>query len=332
MDDFEGSPSSRQPIRDLGLTIPGTALEPILEEFVGELRAAGIAKLTPHFYLSMEWGVPLGSISIAIPFYLARPELAALQRARAGMVEGASRADILRYLRHEMGHVVNYAYRLYDDADWVKAFGSMTQPDVEDYRPVPFSTQFVRHLPGGYAQKHPDEDWSETFAVWMTPGARWREDYADWPDALAKLEFVDRTIRAIGDTPPLIDQTDLDEDVDRIEQSLFDVYGALGESNESFPPGLDGALRAIFDDLPRGSAHAADLLIELVPDLATNVYRWTGHFPEKTRALVGHLARRAADLGLGYDAAAKNDAIIAITTLVTAMAMSHVQHGSYSPA
>ena len=65
---------------------------------------------------------------------------------------------------------VNYAYKLYDDESWVKLFGSITQHYREDYRPQPFSRRFVRHLPGWYAQKHPDEDWAETFAVWMTPG------------------------------------------------------------------------------------------------------------------------------------------------------------------
>ena len=56
--------------------------------------------------------------------------------------------------------------------EWVEHFGSITQPYLEEYRPEPFSRRFVRHLPGWYAQKHPDEDWAETFAVWMTPGLR----------------------------------------------------------------------------------------------------------------------------------------------------------------
>jgi hypothetical protein len=114
--------------------------------------------------------VPFGTVSIAIPFYLARTELTNLHRDRHGHVEGTSRSDILRYLRHEMGHVVNYAYQLYEQEEWVKHFGSITQPYEEEYRPEPFSRRFVRHLPGWYAQKHPDEDWAETFAVWMTPG------------------------------------------------------------------------------------------------------------------------------------------------------------------
>src|SRR6476469_2143685 len=111
------------PIRDLGLTIAGTRLEPILGEFEGELRAAGLTRVRPRFYLSTEWGVPFETIAIAIPFYLVRPELAELHGDRTGLVEGVDRDDILRYLRHEMGHVINYAYRLYDRPDWVEMFG-----------------------------------------------------------------------------------------------------------------------------------------------------------------------------------------------------------------
>src|SRR5205807_2605870 len=161
-------------------------------------------KLQPHFYLSTEWGVPFGTVAVAIPFYLARPDLTVMQAERAGFVEGISRADILRYLRHEMGHVVNYAYMLYDDAEWVERFGSITQPYEDEYRPEPFSRRFVRHLPGWYAQKHPDEDWAETFAVWLTPGRNWQEDYASWPTALAKLTFCDRRMKELSDREPAV--------------------------------------------------------------------------------------------------------------------------------
>src|SRR5690242_16808198 len=127
------------PIRDLRLTIAGTPLEPILAEFERELNRAGVRKVRPHFYLSTEWGVPWGTVSIAIPFYLARRDLTDLHAERSGFVEGTGRADILRYLRHEMGHVVNYAYQLYEQQEWVKHFGSISQPYVEEYRPTPFS-------------------------------------------------------------------------------------------------------------------------------------------------------------------------------------------------
>ena len=194
------------PIRDLGLTIAGTPLQPIIEEFRDELRRAGITRVRPRFYLSTEWGVPFETIAIAIPFYLARPDLTALHAERVGLVEGFDRADILRYLRHEMGHVVNYAYRLYDEEEWVKQFGSITQPYAEEYRPEPFSRRYVRHLPGWYAQKHPDEDWSETFAVWMTPGLDWRAEYGGWPVAGAKLQYCDRVMQGLSGPRPGGDQ------------------------------------------------------------------------------------------------------------------------------
>src|SRR3982750_23073 len=201
------------PIRDLGLTIEGTRLEPILSECMEEVRRAGITRVRPRFYLSTEWGVPFETIAIAIPFYLARPDLTALHAERVGHVEGFDRVDILRYLHHEMGHVINYAYPLYDQGEGVKEFGSITQPYEEHYRPEPFSRRYVRHLPGWYAQKHPDEDWAETFAVWMTPDLDWRAGYAARPEALAKLQYCDHTVRALADRDPLLTAVDADEDV-----------------------------------------------------------------------------------------------------------------------
>src|SRR5918994_2534432 len=236
------------PIRDLGLKIAGTRLEPVIDEFRAEAARAGITVI-PRFHLSTEWGVPFGTVVIGIPFYLAHPELTALHGEQVGHIEGFNRTDILRYLRHEMGHVVNYAYRLYDREGWVKLFGSITQPYREEYRPQPFSRRFVRHLPGWYAQKHPDEDWSETFAVWMTPGLDWRKEYSGWPVAAAKLFYCDRVMTALRERDPVVTDVELDEDVADIEYSLGHYYRddpiGLGE----VPPGLDGAIRAIFEDL-----------------------------------------------------------------------------------
>ncbi len=328
--------SPSQPLRDLGLKIAGTDLEPILAEFQKELEQAGIRQVRPHFYLSTEWGVPFDTIAIAIPFYLARPDLKSLHAERAGFVEGVSRADILRYLRHEMGHVINYAYQLYDEPEWVERFGSITQPYEEEYRPEPFSRRFVRHLPGWYAQKHPDEDWAETFAVWMTPGRDWRKEYADWPTALAKLEYCDRRMKELGDQPPRVHAIELDEDVGELTTTLEEFYGTSAGS-EAMPPGLDGALQSIFEELgthdeqPAGTTPkpAADLIRRLRNDLATTVFRWTGHFPERTRPLLAHLARRSEELQLVYPAEREEHAVLALTSLVTALAMNHITRGSY---
>ncbi|HEY8519259.1 MAG TPA: putative zinc-binding metallopeptidase [Gammaproteobacteria bacterium] len=325
------------PIRDLGLTIDGTRLAPVIEEFLAELRAKGITRVTPTFYLSTEWGVSFGTVAIAIPFYLARPELTELHGEEVGHIEGFNRTDILRYLRHEMGHVINYAYRLYDEEAWVKLFGSITQPYLEDYRPQPFSKRFVRHLPGWYAQKHPDEDWAETFAVWMTPGKDWRADYAQFPTALAKLEYCDRKLQELAGRDPLVTSAEHDEDVVELDYSLADYYRRNAAPAEAGAAGIDGDLRAIFDDLSEtveGAAEtrpAAELIRRLERQLMADVFRWTGHFPEKTRALVRELARRAEALRQVYPRAAETQAIMGVTTLVTSLAMNYVHRGAYFP-
>ncbi|HLJ93874.1 MAG TPA: hypothetical protein VKU02_11865 [Gemmataceae bacterium] len=326
-------------LQDLGLTIQGSPLEPILNEFEAELQRAGIRRLQPRFYLSTEWGVPFHTVAIAIPFYLARSDLTALHAKRAGYVEGFSRSDILRYLRHEMGHVVNYGYRLYEQEDWIKQFGSITQPYEEDYRPEPFSRRYVRHLPGWYAQKHPDEDWSETFAVWMTPGLDWRADYAPWPEALAKLNYCDATMAKLVDRDPLVTTVDLDEDVQGLAYSIDQFYKGLGTGPAELPPGLDGALRTIFEDFARSEAGtsakppklASELIRQLEYELMGNVYRWTGHFPERTHTLLEHLMRRADSLQLAYLPEHELEATLAVTTLVTALAMNYVHRGTYLP-
>jgi len=322
------------PIRDLGLKIAGTRLEPVIDEFRAELAQCGL-RVVPRFHLSTEWGVPFGTVVIGIPFYLAHPDLTELHGEQVGHIEGFNRTDILRYLRHEMGHVVNYAYRLYDREAWVKLYGSITQPYREDYRPQPFSRRFVRHLPGWYAQKHPDEDWSETFAVWMTPQRDWRADYAQLPTALAKLEYCARTMAELGE--PLVTATELDEDVSGIHYSLAQYYESYSADSEAGAAGLDGDLRTIFEDLKdaEGSTQetrpAAELIRRHERQLMANVFRWTGHFPEKTRGLVRDLAKRAEALKQVYARGAEAEAVVAVTTLVTSLAMNFVHRGAYFP-
>ncbi len=328
------------PIRSLGLKIEGTPLEPVIAEFRRELEAAGIRKLKPHFYLTTQWIVHDDTIAIGIPFYLARPDLAALHAEKDGHLEGVGRVELLRYLRHEMGHVVNYAYQLYNREDWVQLFGSMTQPYEDEYRPQPFSRRFVRHLPGWYAQKHPDEDWAETFAVWMTPGSDWRTAYAAWPEALKKLDWCDRLMRELADREPVITALDLEEDVSNLTYSLADLYRewAFPETKME-APGLDGALRTIFEGLGEpadGTTEAprlpaADLIRKWEREIMADVYRWTGHFPERTRLLLRHLAERARELRQVYPADREPQALLALATLVTALAMNHVHRGSYFP-
>ncbi len=334
---FHEAQLHRRPIRDLHLKIEGTRLEPLVRRFERELEQAGIRRLRPHFHLSTEWGVPFNTIVIGVPFYLAHPELVAVHAEKVGHVEGTSDADILRYFRHEMGHVVNYAYKLYEDEEWVKLFGAITRPYVEDYRPEPFSARYVLHLPGWYAQKHPDEDWSETFAVWMTPGGDWRGQYRGWPGALAKLEYCDRTMSELADQEPLVSTIELDEDVGELAVSVEQYYGSHAEEVGPFPTGLEGSLRAMFEDWNRPEESdpsvpriaASELIHRLERPLMADVYRWTGHFPERTRLLLRRLAKCADELQQVYAQDRELEVAVALTSFVTSLAANYVHRGNY---
>jgi hypothetical protein len=326
------SPTPSTPIRDLGLTIAGTRLEAVLAQFDRELVQAGITKVRPRYYLSTEWGVPEATIAIAIPFYLVRPELTLIHAERACHVEGAGNKEILRYLRHEMGHVMNYAYRLHERRDWTERFGSMARPYEEEYRPRPFSREFVHHLPGWYAQKHPDEDWSETFAVWMTSDSDWRKEYAKWPGALRKLEYAARVLSEIRDREPVTTATDLDGDVASLSMSLAEFYQESGMPSER-PAGLDQMLTTLFlDGEPQKvSLAASDLLRRIERDLPGSVFHWTGHLPERTRWLLSQMAERADVLRLTFRVEREQELTIAVTSLVTALAMNWLHSGKYEP-
>jgi hypothetical protein len=97
---------------------------------------------------------------------------------------------------------------------------------------------------------------------------------------------------------------ELDEDVGDIEYSLGHYYRDEAIGLGEVPPGLDGAIRAIFEDLRPAMgeplAPAGALIRRMESDLLNNVFRWTGHFPERTRVLIRYLAERAEQLRGSY--------------------------------
>jgi hypothetical protein len=323
-------------ICDFDLKIEGRELEKVVERFRAELKERGIVKLQPAFYLTDEWGVPEGTVAIGIPFYLADKKLFAVhKRKRAGLVEGETDEDVLRYLRHEMGHVVNYAYRLYATQEWANLFGPMSRPYTEDYHVVPFSSEFVRHLPGGYAQKHPDEDWAETFAVWMTPALDWRTLYQDSPGALRKLEYCARTLERVCDVDPEVTNTEIDYDTRAIKTTVQEYYESIDLGEATIPRSLDGDLSAIFarhrDEAQAAPARgdAAQLLKRHGEFLANCVYRWTGVDPSLTAPIVAHLSRRASALELRYPLHARDEVLVELSGFLTALAMNYQYSGKF---
>jgi Putative zinc-binding metallo-peptidase len=307
-------------ISDLGLEIPGTRVERLVERLYAELAERGVS-FRPPVYLSDQWGCPDGTPLIGVPFYLADKRLERIEAEQAGAVEGDEEA--MRYLRHEAGHAVNYAFRLYDRADFANNFGDYARPYRERYAADPLSRDYVRHILGWYAQKHPDEDFAETFAVWLTPTLDWKSEYSGW-GALRKLEWMDRIMREIGPlSPPVPEISDDDLPVEAMDWTVSEHY-AIDE--ELFPVGdgrqFDGDLLRVFArpiDSPAGEA-AARFLSQHEGELVTRIAYWTSEAAPKIRALVRVLRDRSETLDLrvsGLEAAT----LIELTAFGTAVMM-----------
>lgn len=309
-------------ISELGLTIEGTAVERLVGQLHDELAARGLA-FRPPVYLSDQWGCPDGTPLIGVPFYLADPRLARIEEEVAIEVEGEK--DSMRYLRHEAGHAFNYAYRLYDRADWRQTFGPYSRPYRDRYRANPFSRDYVRHILGWYAQKHPDEDFAETFAVWLTPGLDWRREYAGWP-ALRKLEYVDAVMREVGDQQPEVPSPTPDDlPVEEMRYTVAEHYRSVEESipieDERH---FDGDLRTLFasaEEAPAGES-AALFVRRHRKEVVGRIAYWTGEGTGAVRAFVDFVADRAERLGLrvpGLEAAT----LIELTAFGTAVMMNY---------
>jgi hypothetical protein len=164
--------------------------------------------------------------SVGIPFYLASAPLGRIEKEQTGALED-TRA-IMQLLRHETGHAINYAFRLWERPDWREIFGPFSKPYRDVFHPNPRSRRFVRHICScpyryTYAQKHPDEDFAETFAVWLTPRSGWRRKYRDWP-VIEKLRYVDRLMRKICDQEPTCKRGRLVNPVRELTMSVAGHY------------------------------------------------------------------------------------------------------------
>jgi hypothetical protein len=209
-------------LKDLKVTVEGTWLEDCLRDLHRELAKRGL-RIKPHAWISDEWFSPDNTPGIAIPFYLAHPRLMRLERKKIIDVEGGTAQECMAILRHEAGHVLQHSYRLHRRRDWQELFGTSSTPYPSYYRPNPRSKRYVQHLRLWYAQSHPDEDFAETFAVWLTPRSNWRKRYAGWP-ALKKLRYVDELMAEIADKKPLLTRRTTVDPINRITRTLGEHY------------------------------------------------------------------------------------------------------------
>jgi hypothetical protein len=308
-------------ISDIGLAIEGTRVERLTAQLYRELAEKGI-NFRPPVYLSDQWGCPDGTPLIGVPFYLADERLERIEAEMSGGIEDD--VEAMRYLRHEAGHAINYAFQMYDRPEWSTYFGQYAKPYRDRYRADPLSRSHVRHILGWYAQKHPDEDFAETFAVWLTPGLDWRREYEGWP-ALAKLEYMDQLMREIAheapDVPPPVED---DLPVDAMRYTVADHYASDESMPIEDPRQFDADLRRIFmsaSDAPAGEAADA-FSAKHYREVVGRITYWTSEPPSVVRSLIDHVTRRARELGLRVGRL-EASTLIELTAFGTAVSMQY---------
>jgi hypothetical protein len=314
---------------DLPIQIEGTTLGDRTAQIRDELASRNL-HFPLHFYLSDEFYTPDGSSSIAIPFYLAHPRLARLEESQMLEVEGGEHEWCMRILRHEAGHAIDNAYKLRLRRQRRTVFGSPTKPYPEFYTPRPYSRSFVLHLDAWYAQSHPDEDFAETFAVWLTPSSEWRQRYAGWP-ALKKLEFMDGLMRSLRKERPRIENVEEVDPLHSLKKTLRQHYRRKRRYyGIDYPNFYDRDLRRLFTDAPQadGNMTAAQFIARVRRPVRKLVSGWTGIYQYTIDQVIEDMIARCQELKLRL-AVPEDQARQEFAVLLTVQTMNYLHSGGH---
>lgn len=315
-----------KPVRELGLKIEGSPVERYVQQLYRELEQKRLLKFRPAVYLTDEWGCPSGEPVIGVPFYLANSDLAQLEKEINDLEDTR---EVMMFLRHEAGHAFNYAYRLYNRPEWKHIFGWFRRPYRDNYRPVPFSRNYVRHMAGWYAQKHPDEDFAETFAVWLTPRSGWKKRYRGW-NAMAKLQYMDRLARELSNVDPVRKKGHTDITVDEMEMTLGELYRPSGEDVPIIDMATDTDLKDIFNAKRSKRARPAQqFLHEHRKAVVDKIAYWTGVQRPLVKKLIEAIENRIGELGLLTDSKRESEHLAEITVYASALAMNYLANGKF---
>jgi hypothetical protein len=187
----------------------------------------------------------------------------------------------------------------------------------------------VIHLDDWYAQMHPDEDWAETFAVWLTPKSDWRSEYAGWP-ALRKLEYVDELMGSLIGKEP----TKLESYCPSKEGSLrikLKTYFRRKQKAfaESFPDFYDEDLKTLFrSDFSGGGTSVGVFILRNRKQVINAVNQWTREPKYRINELLEDFAGRADELNL-LSSRDNSELLAGLVSYTTSLIMNQRFTGHY---
>ncbi len=328
-------------ICDLPLKIKGEWLEECIGELYKELEEKDL-KFRPDCYLADEWLTPVGEPVIGIPFFLAHPTLMKLEKKMMMEVEGGTKEWCMKLLRLEAGHELSYAFNFHKKKRWQNVFGPASEEYPANNRLRPYSKNYVRHLDDYYAQYHPEEDFVETFAVWLTPNLDWKAKYKGWP-ALKKLKEVDKLMQGIKGKAAFSKRGKKFWRLSRLRITLKNYYHKKRQLwAEDFPDFHDPYLRKIFKTVDTEQLQAfiekakksdeaftaVDLVKKYRRYLLVNISKWTGERKYVSNDLLKDIEKRCRDLNLIIPSS-EFQSLVELTSYMTSLVMNYKYTGRY---
>jgi len=334
------------PLNQLGLTLEASPFAEAIRLVRADMRRLRLTALEPYFYLSTGYGTVAGTTSIALGFYDCNDLLSELNDEARGFRYSFN--DVVNIVRHELGHAFAYAYKLYRRKDFrqvfkVKGNYFRTYPMTDRYveRANPWSRDYVNPSGDYYAQKHPDDDFAETFMVCLLPHYNWRREYRNYPGALRKLEFVEGIIKELRHAEPLIDQSPNDY------ESLEDFKVTLAHflrlrSTRAYRKKATGYVDPDLKDLfwkpapYRGKrrrelayVHADNFIRKHKRDIVKQVSRWTGVDEIVVKDLLDKCSARTRALDLWVRKDARERKLVELTSYVSYRCALYALYESY---
>lgn len=335
------------PLEQLGLSIETS---PYLAESVriarDDLKRLRLTQLQPYFYLSTGYGTVAGTTSIALGFYDCTDTLRELNQELRNFTYTPE--EVTNTVRHELGHAFSYAYKLYRRKDFrqvfkVKGNYFATYPETDRYiyRANPWSRDFVNPSGDHYAQKHPDDDFAETFLVWLLPNYDWRYEYRNYPGALRKLEFVEKVVTELRNEPPLVSQAPYPfEPLESFKETLAHFFRLRSTRayRKTATGYIDGDLKDLFwRPAPyRGKrrreldyVHADNFIRRHKREIIKQVSRWVGVDERVTRDLLDKCSARTHALDLWVKKPEREKKLVEFTSYISYRCALYALNDSY---
>jgi hypothetical protein len=312
------------PLCLLDVQIEGTLVEECIVQVQKELKQAGV-HINLNFWISDEWFCPDGVTGIAIPFFLLDKDLIEIERESIGLVEGETKDWCLKLIRHEVAHALDNAYNLRSCEKRKSIFGDASIAYPTEYIRKPYSKSYVINLEDNYAQAHPEEDWAETFAVWLDPKSNWKETYKYWP-ALKKLQYVDQLIKSLDKSKCITNNETVDE-IATLSIRLKTYLKRKSKNINKYQTPLFGRnLNRIFSTGTK--KQAASFLIEKEKEICQKVAKKTNQYHYIVRNVFKELKTECRTKGLTLKKS-QRETQRDLELLLTSKTLSYIKQGKH---